>query len=202
MSTVLDALPLVQNRSGLSASELLTMPDRDRFELVNGKLVERNKGWESEYIGFKLRNLLFAHCEQNGLGYVSGSNASYQCFEESFPDDPERVRKPDVSFIAIDRMPEELPEGHCELVPDLAVEVISPNDRYREVEAKIGDYLSAGVRLVWVVDPDRKLVRIHRADGTVEDLQGDDLLTGEEVIPQFQCRVSDIFSRPMKRPSA
>jgi Uma2 family endonuclease len=80
-----------------------------------------------------------------------------------------------------------------ELAPDLAVEVLSPGDRPGEVLAKVGDYLDAGARLVWVVDPERRLVRVYRADGTESILMERDTLDGEDVLPRFTCPLAAIW---------
>ena len=177
----------------MTPDDLLALRDGERFELVNGDLVERNMGWESEWIGTNLLALLWAWSQQHG-GWVNGSSAGYRCFEEAVPDDPDRVRKPDVSLIAAHRLStDQLPTGHCEIVPDLAVEVISPNDLYSEVEEKVDEYLRAGVRLVWVMDPHTKSIRVHRHDGTVSNLHTDDKLDGENVAPGFQCSVRQLF---------
>lgn len=198
MNVMLDNPPSPAIRKRITAAELLAMPNAKDFELVNGELVERNMGWESEFFGSNLQGLLWEHCRKHNCGWINGSNAGYQCYESAFPDDPERVRKPDVSFIAVDRLGDKAPTAYCELVPDLAVEVISPNDRYSEVEEKVEEYLLAGVRLVWVVDPKKKTIRIHRANGTIQDLRLTDELSGEDVIPGFCCPVSEVFRLPTK----
>jgi Uma2 family endonuclease len=181
----------------ITPEELLEMPDGDNFELVDGRLVEREMGWRSSRIGGRLFRLLDVYCDQQGLGWVVPADASYRCF----PDDPSMVRKPDVSFIRRDRLPEdEEPEGHCPIAPDLAVEVISPNELYYEVEDKIADYFSASVALIWIVNPATHSVRVHRRDGTISDLAETDELTGENVIPGFRCRVSEIFRTPDQSP--
>ena len=181
----------------VTPEQLLEMPDGDNFELVDGRLVERDMGWRSSRIGGRVFRILDVYCEQRGLGWVAPADASYQCF----PDDPGMVRKPDVSFIRRERLrEEEEPEGHCPIAPDLAVEVISPNELYYQVEEKIADYFSAGIPLVWVVNPATRSVRVHRRDGTISDLAEADELTGEDVIPGFGCRVSDIFRTPESSP--
>ena len=174
------------------------MPDGDRYELVNGELVERDMGFKSSRIGGRFYRFLSVYCEDNGLGWVAPADASFQCF----PDDPEKVRKPDASFIRAERMPsDQQPEGHCRLVPDAAAEVVSPNDTYSDVEIKVDEYLQAGVLLVWVIHPATRSVRVHRRDGTMSDLREDDELTGENVIPGFRCRVSDLFADPVPKTS-
>jgi len=157
---------------------------------VDGELVERNMGWESSWIGGQLYLLLGNYCKAHRLGWVAPGDASYQCFP--FPSD--KVRRPDVSFISIQRLtPDRKPTGHCLIAPDLIVEVVSPNDLYVEVEAKVAEYLEAGVRLVWVVNPPTRSIRVHRKEGTVTDLEATDELSGEDVVPGFLCRVAEIF---------
>jgi len=176
--------------------DLLAMPDGKYYELVDGELVERKMGWESSWIGGELHRKLGNYCEEkNHVGYVVPGDASYQCF----PDDPNNVRKPDVSFIRRERLPsqEELC-GHCRIYPDLATEVISPNELYSEVEEKVDEYLKAVVSLVWVIDTNNRSVRVHRQNGTVTDLGENDYLDGEGVIPGFRCRVGDLFQLPLR----
>ena len=125
------------------------------------------------------------------------ADASYQCY----PDDPRKVRRPDVSFIRADRLPaEEDREGHCRIAPDLAVEVISPNDLYTDVDEKVEEYLAAGVRQVWVLNPSTRTLRVHRCDGTQNYLREQDELTGEDVVPGFRCRVGALFAIPTAPP--
>lgn len=197
MSVMLESPPKSAARPRVTADELLAMPNAKNFELVNGELVERTMGWESEYFASNLHILLGMFCRENNCGWINGSSAGYQCYEDVYPDDPDRVRKPDVSFISVDRLPSDaVPKAHCEIVPDLAIEVISPNDRYHEVEEKVDEYLRAGVRLVWVVHPQKQTIRIHRANGTMQDLHLADELSGEEVIPGFHCSVGEVFRLP------
>ena len=110
---------------------------------------------------------------------------------------PPLALKIDASFIAAHRLTrDDLPTGHCEIVPDLAVEVISPNDLYSDVETKVDEYLQAGVRLVWVIDPGTESVRVHRLNGSVQDLSSRDPLSGEDVVPGFSCPVAKLFELP------
>src|SRR5262249_47122103 len=96
-------------RPGVTPDDLLRMPDGNRYELVDGHLVERDMGFRSSYIGLRLGRLIGNLCEQTPLGWVLGADCSYQCD----PDDPNRVRRPDVSFIRLGRLPGGMaPEGH------------------------------------------------------------------------------------------
>jgi Uma2 family endonuclease len=184
----------VATKQRYTPEDLLTMPDAVSYELVDGELVERDMGWKSSRIGASMVSLLRIYCAARGLGWVAGADASYQCY----PDAPKKVRRPDASFIRLERMPPgEEPEGHCRIAPDLAVEVTSPNDFFDEVEAKVVEYLGAGVRLVWIVHPPTRTVHIRRLDGTVAMLREADELSGEDVVPGFRCRVGELFAVPV-----
>ncbi len=175
----------------VSPEDLLNMPDGEKYELVDGKLVERNMGWKSSWVGGRLFHQMSAFCDNHPLGLVAPADASYQCF----PNAPKKVRRADASFIRKERLPDadEL-EGHCRIAPDIVGEVVSPNDLYSEVEEKVEEYLEAGVRLVWVLNPPTRSIRVHRQDGTVTDLSENDDLSGEDVLPGFRCRVGDLFA--------
>jgi Uma2 family endonuclease len=175
--------------------DLLRMEDAVNYELVDGKLVERHMGMESSAIAGQILMLIGLFLRSQARGRVFPPDASYQCFANA----PSKVRKPDVSFIRSGRLPgDRIPTGHCPIPPDLAVEVISPNDLAYEVEEKVAEYLEAGVPLVWIVNPPTRSVRIRRpraaANGPVAELSGDDTITGEDVLPGFSCKVSEFFA--------
>lgn len=171
--------------------DLLTMPDGDRYELVGGRLVERTMSAWSSYVAGIIHHLLLAYCQDHRLGWVLPEGTSYRCF----PDDPTRVRRADTSFLTVTRLsPEQLlAEGHLPLAPDLAVEVVSPNDLYYEVDHKVDEWLAAGVHLVWVINPQARRVMVYRADGGRAILPESGELSGEDVLSGFRCRVADLF---------
>ncbi len=175
----------------ITAADLLTMPDGDRYELVDGELLELDMSNESSWVAGEIHARIRNHVKEHHLGWAFPDNTSYQCF----PWEENRVRKPDASFIAKDRLPNgPLPVGHCRVVPDLAVEVVSPHDLYFDVEAKVLEYLRAGVRVVWVVTPSTRTVMVHRAEtASPSHLTDDAELTGDPVLPGFRCRVGDLF---------
>ncbi len=114
--------------------DLLTMPNGERYELVEGQLVEKPTGAKSDWVGMRLISRLIGFVTSAHLGEIFGPETGYQCFR----DEPKKVRKPDGTFIAAGRLPgDRIPKGHIRIVPDLAFEVISPNDTYYEVEAKV-----------------------------------------------------------------
>ena len=181
----------------LTPEDLLQMPDDGRvYELVDGRLVEKRMGAESSWVGGKIYSRLDRHQEQ-GAGWAFPSDIGYTCF----PDDPRRVRRPDASFVLRGRLPgERPPKGFCSVRPDIAAEVVSPNDLFSEVLDKVAEYLAAGVRLVWVANPDHRTIHIYRADGSTSLLRENDELTGEDVLPEFRCRVGDLF--PPREPQS
>jgi Uma2 family endonuclease len=171
--------------------ELLRTPEGDRYELVDGHLVERTTGAKSSRVTMILLRLLDSHAHANRLGLVFPTDCGYQCF----PDQPNRLRYPDGSFIASGRLPgDQPPEGHVHIAPDLAVEVVSPNDMAYDIEQRIEDFLRAGVRLLWVVYPNTRRVMVFRPGGNVSRLNETEELTGEDVLTGFRCPVAEIFA--------
>lgn len=175
-----------------TAAELLELEDEKRYELVNGELLERSMSGDSSRIAMELVMLLGQFVKIHGLGTIFGPDCGFKCFGPA--EDPERVRMPDVSFIKSGRISaEQSAAGYVEVVPDLAVEVVSPNDKASELNEKLEEYLQAGVKLVWIVHPKTRTVAVHRADGSSSRLHDADALSGETVVPGFECNVAELF---------
>jgi Uma2 family endonuclease len=174
--------------------DLLTMPDGDFYELVDGRLVERRMSIWSSYVAGVVSHLLDQFCRENRLGWVLPEGTSFQCF----PAYPGKVRRPDTAFIRLQRLSlaQASTERHCSVAPDLAVEVISPIDTAYEIDEKVREFLDAGVPLVWVVNPEQRTVQIHRASGPGAILRENDEISGEDVVPGFRCRVGDFTLPP------
>ena len=180
----------IANEARITPEDLLAMPGEKSYELVHGQLVERNMGLESSWVNGRLLARLDRFSEEHALGWVFNAENGYQCF----PQDPGRVRRPDVSFIRFGRLPgERLPEGWARIAPDLAIEVVSPNDTAYELDEKIEEYREAGVSLVWVINPKSRAVRVHRKDGSVSYFREGEELSGEDVVPGFRCPLREIF---------
>lgn len=165
------------------------MPDRGRYELVDGRLVERNVSIESSMIAAIINGRLIAFVLANRLGWVFQADGGLQIFTST----PERVRFGDGAFISRRRMPERPGHGHLKVAPELVIEVISPNDEAADVNAKVREYLAAGVLLIWVVYPESRSIDIYRASANNSQLSDQDTLTGEDVVPGFELPVSEIF---------
>jgi Uma2 family endonuclease len=194
MSTMVATKAESIQKTEITPEELLAMPDGGHFELIDGELTERNMSLLSSRVAVRLARRLDVHCEEHDLGWVVDAECGYACF----PWKPGRIRRPDVSFIAAGRLPslEERSEGYVTIPPDLAVEVVSPNDRVGELDEKVDEYLRAGVRLVWVVRPAARAVQVFRGDRSESWLWAADELSGEDVLPGFRCTVDELFPPP------
>jgi Uma2 family endonuclease len=184
-------MSIVLPKPTISPAELLAMPDDGAtYELVDGRLVEKNVSTLSCLVEGLLFGKVLAHCQQSNLGPVWTGTMGVQCF----PGQPNKVRKPDLSFVKAERFtPELLDTGFLPIAPELAAEVISPRDLASEVYAKIEEYLQAGVSLVWVIDPETRVVQVYRSNGTFSRLRETDEMPGEDVLPGFRCRVGELF---------
>ncbi len=173
-----------------TAEELLHAPDLGRCELLRGDLVMMSPaGFEHGRIVIRLGSRLEQFVEQQALGVVTGAETGFHIAR-----DPDTVRAPDVGFVRADRLPAGTIAGFFDGPPDLAVEVLSPDDRPRKVAAKVQDWLTAGCQAVWVVDPAEQTVTIHRQGATVQVLHASDVLR-DDVLPGLQLSVAEIFAR-------
>ena len=176
----------------LTAEELLHLhlPNK-RTELVRGMLIIREPaGYQHRDIAMRLGAAIHAHVEARGIGRVFAAETGF-----TLERGPDTVRAPDVAFISSARLPDPPPRGFAEMAPDLAVEVLSPGDTAGEVLEKVADWLKAGTRLVWVVDPIRATARVYRADGTEALLGESDSLEGDDVLPGFHCAIGPLLHR-------
>jgi len=195
MASAIQQPPAV--RSDLhTVEDYLALSDQKGWELDEGRLVEKNMGSRSGWVGAQIICLIGMFLRDHPLGWFLNSEGAYRCY----PGHPDRIRKPDASFIRYGRLKDEvIPDFFIPIAPDLAVEVTSPNDLIAEVEVKVREYLEAGVRLVWVVVPEVRSVRIYRADGSVTQVNEPNSVSGEDVLPGFQFAVSELFPQAMKK---
>jgi Uma2 family endonuclease len=167
--------------------ELLADDPHYRDELSRGRLVrEPRPGARHDQIAFDLAVALRAFVDTHGLGRVV-MDAGYR-----LPLQPPSVRGPDVSFIARQRLPAELPVGFWPLAPDLAVEVLSPSNTASEIESKVLEFLDAGTRMVWVIDPESRTARIYEGNEARIVRDHEDMYGGD-VIPGFRISLSSIL---------
>jgi Uma2 family endonuclease len=177
-----------ERRRSLEEFQQLHDDDGYRTELSRGMLVrEPPPGGRHGWLCADLFRTLDRFVTENKLGKV--------LIETGFrlAMDPPTVRGPDIAFIAAQRIPQGIPAGFWELAPDLAVEVVSPSDRWSQVQDKVFDYLDAGTRLVWVVEPAKKRVIVYGARGEVSVLGESDVVDGGDVLPGFSVRAGDLI---------
>lgn len=175
----------------MTAEELLSLPDDEkRYELVEGELREiAPAGARHGDATAALTVLLGQYVRANRLGRVLAAETGFRISR-----DPDTVRAPDVSFVSRERVPSDgPPEGYWELAPDLAVEVVSPNDTAAEVQSKVQMWLEVGVRLVWVVYPGTRSVVAYKSLRDISTFTAGDAISGDEIVPGFECKVSGIF---------
>ena len=176
----------------VTAEELLKMPDDGyRYELVRGELRKMAPaGARHGRSAGKVAGPLMNHVATNHLGEVYIAEAGFL-----LASDPDHVRVPDVAFVRRERF-EDVgdTDGFFPGPPDLAVEVISPNDRYTEVAEKVEDWLAAGTRMVVVVDSRRRVVAVHLPGSAPVTLTENDTLDGGDVVPGWSMPVADIFA--------
>jgi len=174
----------------MTANDLLTleMPGKST-ELVRGRLIVREP--PSTYHGRVqgvLHVLVGSYVRTHGLGAVFGQDTGFK-----IASDPDTVRAPDLAFVERDRVAQIGRRGYAALAPDLVAEIVSPDDRPGEVLTKVGEWLEAGVRLVWVIDPDRRVASVYRADGSVAIVASDADVDGDPVLPGFSFRLAELF---------
>jgi Uma2 family endonuclease len=176
----------------ITADEFLRMPepaDGSKQELVQGEIVTMpptgyRHGDVQGNIAFQLK--LFLRDHAIGTVTVESGVRTHR--------DPDSVRGPDVAFWSAERIPlTEKPTGYPDVVADLCIEVISPHDRKAELRRKAAEYLTHGVRMVWIVDPEDQTVTIYRQPGEGRLLSEDAEIAGEDVLPGFRCRIGEFF---------
>ena len=174
----------------VTAEDLWNLPNDRRRELVRGVIREMSPaGFDHGAIVVTLSTLLNAHVKQHRLGTVVGGETGFILARN-----PDLVRGVDVGFVRASRLPATgRPTKFWEGPPDLAVEVASPSDSLEEIEEKVDDYLNAGAAMVWVINPRRRTVAIHRAGVNPVILREQDTLDGQEVIQGFRCIISELF---------
>lgn len=160
-----------------------------RFELVNGRVVElapvfRRHGRTASNITTAFNN----YCRLTGAGW-SEVEVGY-----TVRSDPDTVRGPDVSLVlGVGSQGDEEGVGFVQGAPDIAVEIFSSSNTSAEIARKVAEYLAAGSKRVWVAYPSHRTVSVYRDDGSTATYTGDDVITGQELLPGFSLPLSDIF---------
>jgi len=168
-------------------------------ELVDGTLVEKTMGNPESILAAAVITLLGSFVKPRKLGVVMAPDAMLRIL-------PDQVRLPDVCFISWSRFPEgKLPSGQIwGVAPDLAVEILSPSNSPGEMQRKLQDYFTAGVRLVWYIDPKSRTAQAYTAVDQRTNLTENDKLAGGDVLPEFELPLAELFAElaPTKPPHA
>lgn len=159
------------------------------FELINGAIVEKMPTQEHGLVATNLVIALGSFVKARKLGRV-GVEVRHQ-----LPQDNANSRMPDVSFTSV-RQPL-VTQGSVPQMPDLAIEIQSPDDTIKQLREKAAYYLEHGARLVWLIYPRKRFIEVYSLDNDVEILLEGDLLTGADVLPDFLMPVVDIFADPL-----
>ena len=180
----------LQTVATMTADELLVMPHNGyRYELIKGELRQMPPaGSQHGRIASKIGWRLAQFVEENELGITYAAETGF-----IIDTAPDTVRAPDASFVSKERAEATDEEGFFPGSPDLAVEVVSPNDRASEVEDKAFDWLRAGAKMVIVLNPKTRTVTVYRGFDDVHMLTEGDTIDGGDVIPGWQLPLKDVF---------
>lgn len=175
----------------MTAEELLARSSElGRCELINGELRRMSPaGAYHGDIAGEVFAQIYLFLKKKKLGKVFAAETGFILSRK-----PDTVRAPDVMFLAKSRVPKNgIPDGFLPIAPDLAVEVVSPDDRFSEVTEKADSYLKAGVKLVWVIEPRARKAFVFRKSKDVVHLNEKDALSGEDVLPGFALPLAELF---------
>jgi Uma2 family endonuclease len=173
-----------------TADQLFQAPDLGRCELLRGELIMMSPaGSEHGMIVAEIAGILRDFVKPRAVGVILGAETGFR-----ISSNPDTVLAPDVAFIQAGRIVGGLPKEFFPGAPDLAVEVLSPNDRASEALAKVQDWLAAGCKSVWVVDPKTQTVTAYGPDRRAKIFTSADTLTGGDVLSGFSTPVAGIFT--------
>lgn len=175
----------------LTADDLWNMPDHGgHFELVKGELRPMSPASSGHgAVSMNLSAPLHQFVRAQKLGQVLAAETGFIIAR-----DPDTVRAPDAAFVRRERIPASgVPFKFWVGPPDLAIETMSPNDTVFEVDEKVQEWLSAGTRLVWVLNPRQQTVTVYRPDQTARILRIGETLDGGDVVPGFQIPLAEVF---------
>jgi Uma2 family endonuclease len=164
------------------------------FELIDGVLLEKDMGFYESYLATLLARFLTEFVQDNDLGIVAGADGMLKLF-------PDQIRIPDISFVSWDKLPNrQVPEASVpELVPNLAVEVISKGNTKKEMDRKLEEFFAAGVKLVWYVYPKSRSVSVYTSPTSRVEVTESDSLEGGNVLPGFSLPLASLFEGPRQQ---
>lgn len=171
----------------------LNQPENeDRFELEAGEIVAMTK--PGKFHGFVCGNI--ARILGN---FAAQRKRDYVCTNDTgtiVERDPDTVRGPDILFFEDAQSAADIGRKFADAPPSLAIEVLSPNDTHGRIMKRVNEQLAFGAPLVWVVDFDAENVTVHRPGRSAKVVEGDQEITGEDVLADLKCQVGEFFQMP------
>ena len=173
-----------------TAENALQLHPGELWELVEGRLVVMSPaGARHGRIVARVSRALSDFVESRRLGFVLAGDVGFVVRRR-----PDTVRAPDVAFLRADRFPDGLPAEFVEGAPDLAVEVLSPGDRWSGVTGKAREFIAAGATAVWAIDPAAALARVYTAGGE-RPLASDEVLACPTLLPDFGLPLGELWRK-------
>ena len=177
----------------ITAEEFFQMPpppDGAKAELVRGEIeTVCRPGFEHGWRQLRIGGLLdhFGRSTGHGRAVVETGIVVER--------DPDTVRGPDISYWSAERLPLDcVPKGYPDLAPDVGIEVLSPHNKMARIRDKMAEYFRRGVRMVWIIDPEDRTVAVYRSMDEGRVYHENAVISGEDVLPGFSCRVSEFFA--------
>jgi Uma2 family endonuclease len=182
---------MTQTDKLLTGDDLLAMGDIGSCELIDGRIMSMSPtGGEHGYLEFRMGFELERFVRQQQIGWVLVGEVGLYTRRS-----PDRVRGADVAFISRDRAPDGPTQGFLEIAPEVVVEIMSPSDRWQDVQQKIEEYFSVDVHQVWVVEPDNRRVLIYSSPTSLHKFESGDVIKGEGILEGFTLDVTELFAR-------
>jgi Uma2 family endonuclease len=182
-------MTLAAPQARFTPDDVLRLEDEGLYELVDGRLVEKEMSSLPGRAASRITTRLVTFVERAKTGDEVYLESTFQCFAHH----PDLIRRPDIAVIVASRLAAVPDAGHIPITPDLAIEVISPNEKMYEFEEKLADYQRAKIPLIWEINPKFRFVRIHRLDRDAERLSESATLTADPVLPGFSVIISELF---------
>ncbi len=179
-----EPMPL-ESRTDVTVDELERLSLPHSAELYDGRIVYKMPNFAHGVMQSNLASAITQYLKKQPVGLVSG-DANYRLW----PDRNRESRAPDLSFISKERLPQDL-QRYLSVTPDLAVEILSPNDSFEHVMEKVDEYLQQGVKIIWLVIPSTRRVLVCSPQGQYTERE---ILTAPELLPGFELPVAEIFA--------
>jgi len=173
----------------MTGEALYALGDAQRAELVEGEMrIMTPTGFLHGRVETRIARLLGDFVERQGLGDVYGGEVGIYTRRN-----PDTVRGANVLYISHARLSQVRSDSYLDVAPELVVEVLSPHDRWLDVERKLEEYFAIGVDAVWIADPAGKTLRIYGSLTQFQILQQGDLVRDQAILPGFECGVAELF---------